>query len=39
MAYNFTPTKLKDSVCISLEIDHETIGPFIKELEEILVKL
>jgi hypothetical protein len=36
--YNFTPTKLKDFVSISFEIDLESIPPFIEELEQIITK-
>jgi hypothetical protein len=38
-AYNFTPTKLKDSVALSFEIGPESIPTFIKELERVLAKL
>ena len=38
-AYNFTPTKLKDSAALSFEIEPESLPLFIKELEYILAKL
>src|SRR5512139_3719439 len=36
--YNFTPTKLKDSVALSFEIESGSIPPFIKDWEYILAK-